>query len=133
MRNEVKSMATVRLEMEFLSQNMANPFAGDLAFIVRAVPVDEPARNVLDGEFGVEGRGKHIPDDLQNLRLHIHAPVRDQFLVVLSSQIPEVVSGLWIINDREEWHENLVEPRLDRTVHQVFAGLAFAEISKPEK
>src|SRR5437899_3345605 len=99
MRNEVKSVATVRLEMEFLPQNMTNPFAGNFAFIVGAVPVDEPARDVLDGEFGVEGRCEHIPDDLQNLRLQIHAPVRDQFLVVLSSQITEVVSGLWIIND----------------------------------
>src|SRR5438874_7572825 len=99
MRNEVKSVATVRLEMEFLSQKMANPFAGDFAFIVLAVPVDEPTRDVFDGELGIEGGGEHIPDDLQNLSLHIHAPIGDQFLVVLSSQIPEIVSGLWIIND----------------------------------
>src|SRR2546422_109284 len=106
--NDVKSVAPVRLQMEFLSQNVANPFAGDFAYIVGAVPVDEPARDVFDGELGVEGGGEHIPDDLQNLSLHIHAPIRDQFLVVLSSQIPEVVSGLRIINDGEEWDENLI-------------------------
>src|SRR5437870_5386654 len=99
MRNDVEAVATVRLEMEFLSQNMANPFAGDFAFIVRTVPVDKPVRDVLDREVGLEGGGEHIPDDLQNLRLHIHAPIGDQFLVVLASQIPEIVSGLWIVND----------------------------------
>jgi hypothetical protein len=71
-------------------------------------------------EIAIRQAHEHIADDFQNLGLHVHTSVRNQLLVVLSSQVPEVVSGLRVIDDREEWDEDLIQARLDGTINQFF-------------
>src|SRR5207253_4353195 len=46
---------------------------------------------------------------------------------------PQIVDGAWIINDRQEGNEDLVETRFDRAVHQVFPDSGPAQLMKSEE
>src|SRR5439155_12376631 len=97
----------------------ADPARRDLSVILEAVPLDEAARDRLDGDGRLIRPGQEVAEDLEDIGLGIHPALHHELPVVALGELPELRPHRGIPGEAQERHEDLVQARLDGAVDEV--------------
>jgi hypothetical protein len=102
------------MKPELPPDEAAHPPRRDLVLDLLGVALDEVARDVAKRKIGIAERLMQITDNLEHLGLGVEPPVGDELALVAVEDLAKVTTRPLVVNDGEEWDEDLVQPRLDR-------------------